>query len=56
MGVVCNHFGENKVLGWVKLVQEIIYNITDVFRTGKSLEIIPLGTTHLKIGKDRFEW
>ena len=23
---------------------------------GKSLEIIPLGTTHLKIGDDRYEW
>jgi oxysterol-binding protein-related protein 3/6/7 len=23
---------------------------------GKSLEIIPLGTTHLKIGTDHFEW
>lgn len=23
---------------------------------GKSLEIIPQGTTHLKIGQDHFEW
>jgi oxysterol-binding protein-related protein 3/6/7 len=25
-------------------------------RLGKSLEIIPLGTTHLKIGGDHFTW
>jgi hypothetical protein len=23
---------------------------------GKSLEVIPLGTTHLRIGNDQFEW
>jgi hypothetical protein len=23
---------------------------------GKSLEVIPLGTTHLRIGDDQFEW
>lgn len=27
-----------------------------IFRVGKSLEIIPLGTTQLKMGDDQYEW
>lgn len=46
--------GKTKFWGTQEVFTE--YLPTDYFSTGKSLEIIPLGTTHLKIGNDHYQW
>jgi hypothetical protein len=41
-------------LGYVAEIFSIVVGFN--FILGKSLEVIPLGTTYLRIGDDRFEW
>jgi len=49
--------GKTKFWGTVKPIRDLEQlMLTSFSRIGKSLEIIPLGTTHLKIGDDHFTW
>jgi len=47
--------GKTKFWGRANL-SSVCLSGPDLFPSGKSLEIIPLGTTHLKIGNDHYQW
>lgn len=41
---------------WGMLIPSYHFNHPSLGDLGKSLEVIPLGTTRLNIGGDRYEW
>jgi oxysterol-binding protein-related protein 3/6/7 len=41
---------------WGKQISSLSSFSRILFGSGKSLEVIPLGMTHLRIGNDRYEW
>ena len=47
---------EDQVLGYVFTRCSFEPKLSRTLSTGKSLEIIPQGTTHLVIGEDHYEW
>jgi hypothetical protein len=46
--------GRTKFWGVFRI--RLLFSNLLILYPGKSLEVIPLGTTHLKIGDDHFEW
>ena len=48
--------GKTKFWGMTKVITMFRPIFTRILLSGKSLEIIPQGTTHLVIGPDHYEW
>lgn len=48
--------GRTKFWGETHRVQVIFMVLTRTSYIGKSLEIIPQGTTHLKLGDEHYQW